>query len=80
LDRSAQRSVSAHPATGDLGEIQRCDDCKTLPDDQAASAAARAAGFTVDDECQVIGYPPGFSIDAWRQGLWPAPEPDVDRG
>jgi hypothetical protein len=62
---------NADLAIGELGEIQRCDDCRTLRGDLAACQAARAAGFTVNDDCQVIAYPPGFSIDAWRRGCWP---------
>jgi hypothetical protein len=72
--------VQDDPATGDLGEVQRCDDCRQLPDDFAACQAARAAGFLVGDDYQVLAYPPGFSLDAWRQGRWPAPAGNADRG
>jgi len=68
------------PATGDLGEIQRCDLCKQLHDDLAACHAARTAGFLVSDEYQIVAYPPGFRIDAWRQGRWPKSDGDAGRG
>jgi hypothetical protein len=67
-------------ARGELGEIQRCDDCRQLPDDFAACRAARAAGFLVSDDYQILAYPSGFLLDAWRQGRWPAPEGDAGRG
>jgi hypothetical protein len=68
------------PAAGDLGEIQRCDLCKQLHGDFAACQAARTAGFLVSDDYQVLAYPPGFHLDAWRQGRWPALDVDTNRG
>jgi hypothetical protein len=68
--------VNADPAIGQLGDVQRCDDCKLLGDDLAAREAARAAGFVVTDDCQIVEYAPGFSIDAWRQNRWPASDAD----
>ena len=58
--------VHADPASGDLGRIRRCSLCKVLHDHTAACAAARAAGFAVDDQCRIIEYPSGFRLDAWR--------------
>jgi hypothetical protein len=45
---------NADPAIGDLGEIQRCDDCKKLRDDSVACHDARVAGFAVDNECCIL--------------------------
>lgn len=65
--------VDIDPASGALGEILRCDGCRLFRDDLAAHAAARAAGFIVDDDGRILTYPPGFDYDAWYQGLWPEP-------
>jgi len=35
------------------GDVQRCDNCQHLPDDDAAIAAARAAGLSVADDGRV---------------------------
>jgi hypothetical protein len=72
--------VHDDPAAGELGEIQRCDDCKVLRDDFAACEAARTAGFLVGDDYQIVAYPPGFRIAAWRQCRWPAPDGNAEHG
>ncbi|HEX3557010.1 MAG TPA: hypothetical protein VIA62_27610 [Thermoanaerobaculia bacterium] len=51
---------NADPETGYLGEIQRCDTCDRLPDDDAAAELARAQGFVVtlrDGRFEVDAHP-----------------------
>ena len=70
--------VHADPASGDLGEIQRCAQCKVLRDATAACDAARAGGFSVDNECRITEYPSGFRLDVWRLGQLAPRETDAD--
>jgi len=70
--------VHADPASGHLGEIQRCAVCKVLRDATAACEVARAAGFAVDRQHRIIQYPRGFSLAAWRLGQVAPREIDAD--
>ena len=45
------------PDTGELGDIQRCDSCLLLEDDDTAWAAARLAGYVVDADGNVLSHP-----------------------
>jgi hypothetical protein len=40
-----------------LGELQACDTCNIFPTDEDAADAARAAGYTVNDEGLVLSEP-----------------------
>jgi hypothetical protein len=68
--------VQAQPALGVLGEIQRCDDCRILPGDDAARDLARAAGFTLGDGHGILAYPPGFNPSPDHQKVPPPPPED----
>jgi hypothetical protein len=51
---------NADPETGYLGEIQRCDTCDQIPDDDTAAELARAQGFVVtlrDGRFEVDAHP-----------------------
>jgi len=51
---------NADPEAGYLGEIQRCDTCDQLPDDETAAELARAQGFVVtlrDNRFEVDAHP-----------------------
>lgn len=55
------------PDAGELGEIQRCDECRIFEYDEDAQDAARFAGLLVDLDGKVLPEPTGVWSDLDRE-------------
>jgi hypothetical protein len=49
---------NAEPEAGELGDVQRCDECQILPGDDVARERAMEAGYVIDAENYVRHNPP----------------------
>lgn len=63
------------PETGQLGNIERCDTCKALATDTDAEDAARAAGYTVGSNGNVLAGPQDEPVAVCTCGAWESGEP-----
>ncbi len=56
------------PDSGDLGDVQRCDTCRLLYDDDAWEAA-RLAGYVVAEDGSVLAHPPQLNSPIAADGV-----------